>query len=40
MLNISHRYRELAEAAGREPFCVIKAGDKVFLDDSIKSFEL
>ena len=40
MLNISDRYRELAEAAGREPFCVIKAGDKVFLDDSIKSFEL
>lgn len=40
MLKISEKYRELAEAAGREPFCVIKAGDKIFLDDSIKSFEL
>ena len=40
MLNISEQYRMLAEAAGREPFCVIKAEDKVFFDDTIKSFEL
>lgn len=40
MLNISDKFKELATAGGREPFCVIKAGDKVFLDDSIKSFEL
>ena len=40
MLNISDRFKELATAGGREPFCVIKAGDKLFLDDSIKSFEL
>lgn len=40
MLNISDRFKELATAGGREPFCVIKAGDKLFFDDSIKSFEL
>ena len=40
MLNISDKFRELATAGGREPFCVIKAGDKLFFDDSIKSFEL
>lgn len=40
MLNISNKFRELAAAGGREPFCVIKAGDRLFFDDSIKSFEL
>ena len=40
MLKISDRYKELATAGGREPFCVIKAGDKLFFDDSIISFEL
>lgn len=40
MLNISDKFKKLATAGGREPFCVIKAGDKLFFDDSIKSFEL
>lgn len=40
MLNVGESFKKAAEAAGREPFCVIKAGDKTFLDDSIKSFEL
>lgn len=40
MLNITDKYRELATAGGRQPFCVIRAGEKTFLDDSIKSFQL
>lgn len=40
MLKISDKFKELATAGGREPFCVIRAGDKLFFDDSIKSFEL
>lgn len=39
MVEISEKYKELATAGGRLPFCVIKAGDKTFFDDSIKSFQ-
>lgn len=39
MLNTTDKFRELATAGGRQPFCVIRAGEKTFLDDSIKSFQ-